>query len=76
MDNQKDRNFLPGMSSTSRKSGGDVNSTSARILAPDDAVQFTYPEGFNNVAHSLQFLPDDDTRKQTLTGLVIGMLMQ
>ena len=46
-----------------------------RLLADDEEVPFTFPEGFNEMAHALQFLPDDETRKQVLMGLAAGMAM-
>ena len=46
-----------------------------RILADDEEVPFDFPEGFEAMAHSLQFLPDDETRKQVLMGLAQGMAM-
>ena len=45
-----------------------------RILADDEEVPFTYPEGFELMAHSLQFLPEE-MRKQVLFGLASGMLL-
>jgi hypothetical protein len=39
----------------------------------DQPVPFTYPDGFNAVANSLHFLPEE-ARVQTLTGLVLGIV--
>jgi hypothetical protein len=44
----------------------------AEILDKDTPVPFTYPEGFNAVVNSLQFLPEE-IRAQTLTRLVMGI---
>ncbi|MCL1802622.1 MAG: hypothetical protein FWG30_03115 [Eubacteriaceae bacterium] len=41
-----------------------------------DEVDFSYPEGFEKAAKSLDFLPDDETRRQILLALVTGMAMQ
>jgi hypothetical protein len=48
------------------------NSTTVAILDKDQPVPFTYPEGFNAVANSLQFLPEE-ARIPTLTRLVMGI---
>jgi hypothetical protein len=50
------------------------NSNTAVTLDKDQPVPFTYPEGFNAVANSLQFLPEE-ARAQTLTGLVMAILL-
>jgi hypothetical protein len=54
-----------------------VDSGSAAKPAPldkDQPIPFTYPEGFNAVADSLQFLPEEE-RVQTLTGLVRSIML-
>jgi hypothetical protein len=43
------------------------------ILGKDDEVPFTYPEGFNAVADTLQFLPEEN-RVPALMGLVMGWM--
>jgi hypothetical protein len=43
----------------------------AKILSGDDPVDFSYPDGFLNAAKSLQFLPDDGTRIQVMTGMTM-----
>jgi hypothetical protein len=50
------------------------NKNSAAVLDKNQAISFSYPEGFNAVAGSLQFLPEEE-RKQILTGLVMRILM-
>ena len=47
-----------------------------RVLADEEEALFTYPEGFDMVANALDFIPDEEMRKQALLGLVLGMLMQ
>lgn len=46
-----------------------------KVLAADEVVEFTFPDGFKQAAHSLQFLPDDETREAMLMGLVQGMAL-
>jgi hypothetical protein len=55
-------------SKTSPVDGGNIEKT--KVIGKDQAVPFTYPEGFNAVANSLQFL-QEEARAQTLTGLVM-----
>jgi hypothetical protein len=58
-------------SKTSTVDGGNTGKTTA--LDRDLPVPFTYPEGFNAVANSLQFLPEE-LRVKTLAGFVQAML--
>jgi hypothetical protein len=51
-----------------------INNGSTATLEKDQAVLFTYPEGFNIVANSLHFLPEE-LRIQALTGLVMRILL-
>jgi hypothetical protein len=56
----------------------DINSTTNQngktvILSKNDEVLFTYPEGFNAVANTLQFLPEKE-RVPALIGLVMGWM--
>jgi hypothetical protein len=48
------------------------DSGAAAVLDRNQPVPFTYPEGFNAVANSLQFLPEN-LRVQTLTRLVMSI---
>jgi hypothetical protein len=57
------------MSDNTATTNGDIT-----ILDKDQEAPFTYPEGFNAVANSLQFLPEE-SRAQTLAGLVKAILM-
>jgi hypothetical protein len=41
-----------------------------KALSPEDAVDFSWPDGFLAVAKSLGFLPDDQIRVQTLLGIL------
>jgi hypothetical protein len=50
------------------------DSSSAVALEKDQPVPFTYPEGFNAVANSLQFLPEE-LRVQILTALLMVIRM-
>jgi hypothetical protein len=45
----------------------------AKILSGDDLVDFSYPEGFLSAAKSLQFLPDDGTKLQVMTGFTMSV---
>jgi hypothetical protein len=65
---------LPGLSAARSGNFKTGNQDSAVILDKDQPIPFTYPEGFNAVANSLQFLPEE-ARAQTLTGLVLGILL-
>jgi hypothetical protein len=47
----------------------------AGTIAPDQPVAFTYPDGFYAAINSLKYLPDDTTRVQTLTTLMLGMFL-
>lgn len=38
-------------------------------------ISFNYPEDFIEAANSLQFLPDEETRKQFLSILISSILM-
>jgi hypothetical protein len=40
----------------------------------DKPVDFTYPEGFEEAAAALDFLPDDETRRMMVTMVTSGML--
>jgi hypothetical protein len=60
---------LPGLGATT----GEKLQHSTVVLDKDQPISFTYPEGFNAVANSLQFLPEE-ARVQILSGLVVGML--
>jgi hypothetical protein len=42
----------------------------AKVLADDEPLDFSYPDGFLSAAKSLDFLPDDQTRIQMLMGLL------
>jgi hypothetical protein len=56
----------------------DTNSTvnqGGKILGKDEKVPFTYPEGFNAVADSLQFLPEE-ARIPILATLAQYFIMQ
>jgi hypothetical protein len=64
---------LPGLGATKSEKFKTGDQDGAATLDKDQPIPFTYPEGFNAVANSLQFLPEE-IRAQTLTGLVIGML--
>jgi hypothetical protein len=48
------------------------DSSASEVLDKNQPVPFTYPEGFNAVANSLQFLPEN-LRVQTLTRLVMSI---
>jgi hypothetical protein len=50
------------------------NTPKAVALDKDQPVPFTCPEGFDAVANSLQFLPEE-LRVQTLTELVRAVLV-
>jgi hypothetical protein len=63
---------LPGMKAEAVKVEEGVGLD--RILASDESVPFTYPEGFNAAANSLRFLPNMETRVQTLTAIMLGVL--
>ncbi len=41
----------------------------------DKIVSFTYPEGFIEAANSIQFLPDEEGRKQFLATFVSSISM-
>lgn len=41
----------------------------------DQKVSFTYPDGFIQAANSLEFLPDEESRKQFLGILVTSLLI-
>jgi hypothetical protein len=64
---------LPGMGAAESEKFKSGAQDSAVVLDKDQPIPFTFPEGFNTVANSLQFLPKE-VRSQTLTGLVIGIL--
>jgi hypothetical protein len=59
------------MSDANTTAGG---KNSAAILDKNQAIPFTYPDGFKAVANSLQFLPEEE-REQALLGLVMGTLL-
>jgi hypothetical protein len=48
------------------------DSNTAIRLDKEQPIPFTYPEGFNAVANSLQFLPEE-LRVQALTRLVMAI---
>jgi uncharacterized protein YjeT (DUF2065 family) len=50
-------------------------SDNSKPLALEDEVPFTYPQGFEQMAASLDFLPDDGSREQMLMALASGMLI-
>jgi hypothetical protein len=50
------------------------NTGKPTALGKDQEAPFTYPEGFNAVANSLDFLPEE-LRSQILTGLVLAIWM-
>jgi hypothetical protein len=50
------------------------DSTAAAVLDKNQLVPFTYPEGFNAVANSLQFLPEE-ARVQALVGLMLTVII-
>jgi hypothetical protein len=41
----------------------------AKLLSGDDPLEFSWPDGFLSAARSLQFLPDDATRIQIMSGM-------
>jgi hypothetical protein len=53
------------------------NTTTGDIVAldKDQPVPFTYPDGFQAVINSLEFLPEE-AREQTLAALVVVILTQ
>jgi hypothetical protein len=72
-----DNNIVPNLPGFNTAKNGNFETgghNSTVILDKDQPIPFTYPEGFNAVANSLQFLPEE-ARAQTLTGLVLGILL-
>jgi hypothetical protein len=56
----------------------DANSTpnqsgKTAVLGKNEEIPFTWPEGFNAVANSLQFLPEEE-RVPALTALATGLI--
>lgn len=48
--------------------------TEIKAIGQDDLVPFTYPDGFNQVAKTLDFLPDNGTRENLLSAMVFVAL--
>jgi hypothetical protein len=72
MSDKNDFSVTPGIDTAL---GGDYKTEiQAAILDKDQPVPFTYPEGFNAAANSLQSLPEE-LRATTLAGLAMGILM-
>jgi hypothetical protein len=72
MSDKNDFSVTPGINTA--LSGDYKTESQATILDKDQPVPFTYPEGFNAVANSLQFLPEE-LRATTLAGLAMAILM-
>jgi hypothetical protein len=70
-----DNNRISGTPGLSAATEGDSKTESqAAALDKDQLAPFTYPEGFNAVANSLQSLPEE-LRATTLAGLAMVVLM-
>jgi hypothetical protein len=69
---------LPGLISIKRRikmsDNVSTNKGGTVTLDKDQEVPFTYPDGFNAVANSLQFLPEE-SRAQTLIGLAMKIVI-
>jgi hypothetical protein len=72
MSDNNDISVAPGLSAAI--SGDFKTESQATILDKDQPAPFTYPDGFNAVANSLQFLPEE-LRAKTLAGLTKVILM-
>lgn len=62
------------MSDTKILSVNGGNAEKPVVIGKDDPVPFTYPEGFNAVANSLQFLPEV-SRVQILSAFIQASLV-
>jgi hypothetical protein len=52
-----------------------ITNQNKAILGRDDPVPFTWPEGFNTVANSLQFLPEEARSPVLMTFLALLTLV-
>jgi hypothetical protein len=71
-----DNKNIPAMPGFSAGISGDFKTGSqdnAVALEKDQPVSFTYPDGFNAAANSLQFLPEE-SRVQALAGFIIPIV--
>jgi hypothetical protein len=70
-----DNNSISATPGLSAATEGDFKTESqAAVLNKDQPAPFTYPDGFNAVANSLQSLPEE-LRTSTLAGLAMVVLM-
>jgi hypothetical protein len=65
--------YIPGLNPAWREELKTIDQTSA-VIPGNQPIPFDYPKGFNAVANGLKFLPEE-LRVQTLSGLVIAILM-
>jgi hypothetical protein len=73
-DKVKAEAYVPGLNPAWREEFKNEEQNNV-VIPGNQPIPFDYPEGFNAVANSLKFLPEE-ARVYTLSGLVLAILMQ